>query len=472
MDTRNWKRNTINLRTGIRLDPKNVRLETTDAKVEADIMEDLFANEDALGLAEGICAIGYLTHETPIVVRRSGDDVVVEGNRRIAALKAIQNPMLVPDFSNRISALLKRYPDHPKVIKVEVLVAPSQDDADELIAAIHTGNLRRAWTPARQAAFFQAQIDAGRKYEDLVKRYPTSDVKKFVFRAHVINRFKAAKYPNPELQDFVSSSRFKKGLSTLTRVYEAKEFKKLTGLKMEDDGSFSMSVSVTEFDAIAAVIVKDMCEGSLNTRTLNKVKDNPRFIQLMNDIRAVAGSAADSSAAKKQDSPAGPSTGKTGGGSDATTPQRPRVSKDKYLNVSRVTIPASYGEGFKQTVEELSTTDVQRRPATAFLLMRAALEKGIKSFSETKGIDIKQSNNQQGYVYLRHCLDWLSEHARKNGDRGVTQVVSNMNKLVYYTISKDKLNAVNHNHKFYVTADEAIDMWKSVVSLLEYVVKP
>jgi len=446
-----------------------VRLETADAKVEADIMEDLFANEGALGLVEGICAVGYLTHETPIVVKRDGANVVVEGNRRIAALKAMQNPMLVPDFSNRISALLKRYPDHPEVSEVDALVAPSQDEADQIIAAIHTGNLRRPWTPSRQAAFFQAQIDASRKYEELVKRYPTSDVRKFVFRAHVVNRFKSIKYPSPELQDFVASSRFKKGLSTLTRVYEAKRFRELTGLKMEDDGSFSTTGSDDEFDAMAAVIVRDMDKGSLNTRTLNTVRDNERFNQLLTDMRAAAG-ATTKPVAESGSSKA--TSGKKDGDSSATTSRRPATPKDKYLNVSRLKIPETYGEGFKQTIQELSTTDVRHRPATAFLLMRSALEKGIKSLAEAEGIDIRKSSNQGGYVYLRHCMNWLSEYAKTKGDRWVTQVVSNMDKLVYYTVSQDKLNAVNHNHKLFVTPDEAVEMWKSVVSLLEYAVKP
>lgn len=469
MDTRSWEQERLDLRTGIRLDSKNVRLETADVEVEADIMEDLFANEGALGLVEGICAIGYLTHEIPIVVKRGGTNVVVEGNRRMAALKAMQIPMLVPDFSNRISALLRQYPDHPRVSEVDALVAPSQEEADQIIAAIHTGNLRRPWTPSRQAAFFQAQIDGGREYQDLVKRYPTSDVRKFVFRAHVVNRFRSAKYPSPELQDFAASSKFRKGLSTLTRVYEAKKFRELTGLKMEDDGSFSMTVSDDEFDAIAAVIVRDMSKGSLNTRTLNTVKENPRFDQLLTDMGTAAGLTAMSSA---EPAPSEATSGKRGSGAAATTDRRPRPSKDRYLNVSRLKIPETYGEGFKQTLEELSTTDVQHRPATAFLLMRSALEKGVKSLADVKGIDIKKSNNQNGYVYLRDCLDWLSKYAQKNGDRWVIQVVSNMSKLVYYTISQDKLNAVNHNHKFVVTPDEAIGMWKSVVSLLEYAVKP
>ncbi|MDY5506146.1 MAG: hypothetical protein SPG17_04750, partial [Schaalia hyovaginalis] len=95
----------------VHLDPKNVRLEVADAKVEADIIEDLFANEDALGLVEGICKVGYLTHETPVVLKRGGKYVMVEGNRRLAALKAIQNPMLVPDYQARISTLAALLPD-------------------------------------------------------------------------------------------------------------------------------------------------------------------------------------------------------------------------------------------------------------------------------------------------------------------------------------------------------------------------
>lgn len=152
-------------------------------------MEDLFANEDALSLVEGICKIGYLTHETPVVVKRRGKYVMVEGNRRLAALKAIQNPMLVPDYQTRIAALAALLPDRSILLKVRVMIAPNQADADQLIAAIHTGNLRRPWTPGRQAAFFQAQIDAGREYKDLLVRYPTIDVRKFVFRAHIINLF-------------------------------------------------------------------------------------------------------------------------------------------------------------------------------------------------------------------------------------------------------------------------------------------
>ena len=472
MDTSVWERLTLDVKDEIRLDPHNVRLETTTPKVEADIMEDLFANEGALQLVEGICKIDFLTHEVPVVVRRGDDHVVVEGNRRIAALKAMQNPLLVPDYTNRIRALLEKHPEYPRIAEVEVMLAPSQDEADQLIAAIHTGNQRRSWTPTRQAAFFQAQIDAGRDYSDLVERYPTSDVPRYVLRARVVNCLKGIKYRSPELQDYVASKRFRKGLSTLARVLESREFQELTGLELAEDGSMKLSVSPRQFATMGRVIVGGMSEGSLNTRTLNRVRGNPRFTQLMNDMRntvappmAIAETKV-AEASTKRDTKEATKT-------KAATSRRPRKSQDKYMNVSRLAIPEGYGEGFKQAIWELSVTDVTSRPASAFLLMRAALEKGIKSLAEARGKDIRGTkHNAQGFVYLSHCMNWLSDVASRSGDSWVRQVVSNMSKLVYYGISKDKLDAVNHNHKLYVTTEEAIDMWRSVVSLLEYVVKP
>lgn len=81
----------------MRLDPRNVRLDLPEGVPESDIVQDLFTNEKALALVEGITKVGLMTHEVPIVVERDGELTVVEGNRRDAALKAIQNPYLAPD---------------------------------------------------------------------------------------------------------------------------------------------------------------------------------------------------------------------------------------------------------------------------------------------------------------------------------------------------------------------------------------
>lgn len=72
LDTSSWQRLTLRVQNELSLDPENVRLETTSAQVAADIIEDLFDNENAFDLVDAIAKIGYLTHEIPIVVKRKG----------------------------------------------------------------------------------------------------------------------------------------------------------------------------------------------------------------------------------------------------------------------------------------------------------------------------------------------------------------------------------------------------------------
>lgn len=511
LDTSQWKEAKLDVLKEVHLDPKNVRLEIADAKVEADIIEDLFVNEDALGLVEGICKVGYLTHETPVVLKRHGKYVMVEGNRRLAALKAIQNPMLVPDYQARISALAALLPDRSSLSKIRVMIAPNQTQADQLIAAIHTGNLRKAWTPSRQAAFFQAQIDAGRKLKELLVRYPTIDVRKFVFRAHIINLFKSVKYDDAELQDFLATKKWARGLSTLARIYESKEFLELTGLEMQDDGRVTKTVSGPVFKSIATTIVQGMYDENINTRSLNSIK-SPRYTQLMGELRRIVAdsnareeargtsnseppggatsgasgevphraaradgsSSTGTGASSESDSPTGSASGGTGGTATKQSIAR-KKKKLKNLDLGQVRVPDIYPEALKLLLGELSEIDVQKFPNATFLMIRAVLEKSIKAFAEAKSIDIKGTgNSQNGRVQLGHALTWLLEYVKSNGPKYLIQVVEGVRtgKLVTYTNSSDSLNALNHNHHFKVDADQAFAMWSSIDSIMRHLMKP
>lgn len=477
LNTAAWPELELSVLTGIQLDPKNVRLETTNAQVEADILEDLFANEDALGLVDAISKVGYLTHETPIVVKRRGKYVVVEGNRRIAALKAIQNPMLVPKYQSRVSAYAKAIPNVKALAKIRVMVAPNQAAAEELIAAIHTGNLRRAWSPARQAAFFQAQIDGGRKYADLLRRYPTIDVKAFVFRSHIVNLFRKTDYDDPAIKDFMNTKEWKKGLSTLSRIYESKQFLDLTGLVMDDKGVLHRALTDDQMKAVATNVVEGIKVGDLNTRSINTIR-SPRFTRLMAELKDLVG------APSPTPPPAGPTPTprkKTAGGPGPTppakrqpTPKPPAKAKAHFLPVGHLAVPTQYPSAVRLHLEELSYLDIQKYPNTTFLALRALLEKSIKSYADAKNIDIKASNNTQGYVQLRHALTWFGTYLIANGPKPLIQPVNQLRngKLVNYTASNDALNAINHNHHFCVDPDEVLNCWNSMDSIMRELMKP
>ncbi|WP_344217855.1 hypothetical protein [Kribbella sancticallisti] len=481
----------------IHLDTKNVRLETTSTQVEADIIEDLFVNEDAFGLVLGISQIGYLTHEVPIVVKRGTKYVVVEGNRRVAALKAIQNPMIVPEFEARVATAIKNIPDVRALSTITVKIAPNQSQADQLIAALHTSNPRRPWTPTRQAAFFQAQIDAGRTYKQLLTRYPTVDVRRFVFRGYMVNLFKGIDYREPALDDFLDSKSWRRGLSALARIFESKEFADITGIGMDDNGVLTKSISDKTFAAMATVIVRGMLDGNINTRSLNTV-NTPRFSALMSELRQLA----EDGVSRGLDEVAGP--GGDPGGDTPQQPQKqpPKVSepptggtpqpkpqvpkkptvvkpppkpKTKYIDLGQIQVPDSYPLALKTHYEELSQIEIQRFPNATFLMLRAILEKSIKAFADENNIDIKSSgNNTKGFVQLGHALTWLLDYVKAQGATSLIQPIEGVRSgtLVNFTASSDALNAVNHNHKFRVDPDEVLHMWNSIEPILRYVMKP
>lgn len=479
LNTSDWPEKKLNVLRGLHLDPRNVRLDI-DPKVEADILEDLFINENALGLVEAICKVGYLTHDVPVAIKRDGEYVMVEGNRRLAALKAIQNPALVPTHQARIENLVKNLKNRASLSNIRVMVAPDQNAADQLVAAIHTSNLRRRWGAARQAAFFQAQVDSGKKLKTLVARYPTIDVKQFVRRALIVNEFRNAKLKDPALRDFFTTKQWKSGLSVLNRIYPSRDFQALTGFSMDDEGKLSKSISQAKFNKIAEIIIQGMKSGDLNTRSLNTVR-SLRFTMLIDELRDVveprpqAGKGSKKTGEKAKGTK-GKQTGDAtqGKGDDGTSPARSRPGRKKrYLvELSQIDVPDSYPHATRECLQELSAIDMQRFPNAAFLLMRASLEKSIKAFAEAKGADIRGVGNEQGRVQLGHALKWLLQYAQKEGPPSIIQPIQRVRdgKLVYMA-SGDSLNAVNHNHEFSVDPDEALAMWGALDPLMRYVVK-
>jgi hypothetical protein len=487
LDMSTWDEKTLDVISDLKLDPKNIRLESATNAVEADIMADLFANEQAFSLVEGIATAGYLTHEIPIVVLRDGKYIVVEGNRRLAALKAIQNPLLVTEFTSQIKAVSKGV-NKASLKKIQVKVAPNQEQADELIATLHTSNARRAWGPVRQAAFFQAQIDAGRTYKWLVSHYPLIKVRKFVFRSRILTLFKKVKYADPAHRDYFNTAKGKKGLSTLARVYESQDFLDMTGISMNANGVLTRKVSNATFKQLATVIVAGMVDESLNTRSLNSVT-SPRFGQLMKELATICKVDPKSPIYETPQPPpsgggptaGGPANPPPGGGpkTKTTTPSGktnppPKPAKVHYLDLSQLKVPTSYPTGLRLQVEELSHIDIQAMPNTAFLAFRAVLEKSIKALAEEKSETIANKKHPGAFVQLKDCLDWLLDYAKQHGPKAIQQPIISVTSgsIVNFDTTTSAMNANNHNHHFVVDPDKALNMWHSIESIVRYALKP
>ncbi|MFJ4564313.1 hypothetical protein ACIP4U_11445 [Streptomyces caelestis] len=510
IDMSAWEEINVDVVDELELDPKNVRLELLDSAPESDIIQDLFHNEKALTLVESICKVGLLTHEVPIAIRRADQLVVVEGNRRVAALKAIQNPFLAPEHQARI-AKARQGVNLDALRRISVKVAPNEDEANQLIAAIHTGNQRVSWSPTRQAAFFQAQIDAGKSPEYLIAHYPTVEVKKFIIRSQILNLFRDVNYQDESLKDYVRSRTFP--VSVLARLYNNEEFLLLAQIRIdEQSASVRLESDRSQFGKLAEKIVGDIKTKLINTRTLNSTKSKS-YTGYMDELRelifshaqsgktpptgmsapqpASGGSTAPRSATtsaaspnppRAPMSPTPPKAVQSGTSASNQPPQSQQTAQAKepspnYLNLSQIKIDPSYPPAIRKLCEELAVINVKKFPNATLDLLRTFLEKAIKAYAEKLGVDLKAYAGQQGgggFVQLGHCLTWLEGHLKTTGKTAFLQVIKKVrgNGVGSYIPTVDHMNAINHNHHVFATADEVKACWDGMEGLIRVMLKP
>ena len=504
IDMSTWQNVEADVIGELRLDPRNVRLEIPPHGVpEADIIHDLFANEKAFALVEAIAQVGYLTHELPIVVVRDGQMVVVEGNRRLAALKAIQNPYLAPEYRARILKVVPRIPNRDSLKKIEVKVAPSQDEADQLIAAL-SGNQRVAWTPTRQAAFFQAQIDSGKTLKQLLEQYPTIDVREFVIRSEMLDLFRSVRYSDPSLKDYVAGRRFP--LSTLARLYEYDKFQELARISVDHErASVTLRGSKKQFAKLAEKIISDIKLRRIDTRVLNSTQSFT-YKTYMDELRDLVneteelddtpgssgegGSDHQSSGGAGQAQPGASHGGQKGSNSGNATGTggstgapgstnsggqgtgKAKSGPSNYLDTNG--LDASGFPPIGMILSELSMINVNRFPNATFDLLRTFLEKTIKAYAAKLGQEIKKSSNQSGFVYLSNALIWLEEYVKTTGHTSLIQVVQKIRagKIEGYISSKTHMDAINHNHEIFATTGDVRECWTTMKALLSFMLKP
>ena len=87
-------------------DPSNPRLAEFDvSEQEPEIIRVLWETMDVRELVLSIAASGYFRHEPIIVAREGNQNVVIEGNRRLAAVKLLLNPNIVKDMKVSVPSI-------------------------------------------------------------------------------------------------------------------------------------------------------------------------------------------------------------------------------------------------------------------------------------------------------------------------------------------------------------------------------
>lgn len=126
--------------SSLTLDPANVRIRAVTVD-ETAILNYLYLNDDVDDLAHGILRDGYIDNEIPVVIKTTMGYTVMEGNRRVSALKGLLNPAVVPARKQNLERLLRRYPGNDIPAEIRVMVAPDVESVMRLIANERVGGV-------------------------------------------------------------------------------------------------------------------------------------------------------------------------------------------------------------------------------------------------------------------------------------------------------------------------------------------
>lgn len=151
--------------------PESLRHETVSQEELAVYIDQHY---DALRVAQSIERHGFFVSEPLIGIRQRDRYIVVEGNRRLVALKALSQPELREKLQRQTPGW-SRLQSIPEDVLIPVVVVSQRDDVDALLGFRHISGIE-PWEPYAQARFIVELVERNADFgvvADIVGRSET-----------------------------------------------------------------------------------------------------------------------------------------------------------------------------------------------------------------------------------------------------------------------------------------------------------
>lgn len=478
------------------LDLENYRIPTRRGD-EASALKYLFASENVMGAALLILRDGYFDNEVPIVISEDvgpgkNQYVVLEGNRRVSALKALNDPTLIPGHENDVRTLLKRYAveaqDLPK--KIRVLVAVNRSTAAPHIARLHTGLSKKPWSLDQQATFYYSLLDDETTVEGVKAQYPGVNVVRFIKMA-VMRRFLAATpFSDHSLRQYAASDDLR--MSAFEYAYRNKDIAAAIGVAFNKDGTLVPATLSTEKIAanlhkkeLSALefILAEFRAGRLNTRSQEFKKTSAEHEKLLANI---ADTVVPSSAQGLNSYSHPPTVSKTSSETPVAPNERGSNSSPSTSDHAPTTALAVSGRGpnhpdTKDTLDlsglsyetaplnlklryfELRRISLSNLPTATSMLLRSILEATIKVHFESSPTPV---SGELSAVFAQVARSYSSAKALRNTINSIQSGNAQRRGSIQW------FNLITHSSDASLDADDVREAWKLVGPLLRHLLRP
>ncbi len=250
-----------------RIDPALHQTQAISEILQAERIGDRIG-EKVYSLAKSICELGSVDPSERLIVianpQSPGRYIVLDGNRRVTALKLLTEPTLLDrddigipaSLNRRMHALRNEYRIDDISTRIDVALAESREEARPFILLKHTGALdgagRSSWSPMQQARF----EDAG-SYK-------------------LLTRLRVDGLLNSQTLDQLDSSEF--AISTFERAAGSSEFTNRFGGRIATD-AYDEGSNPTRALFGWARVANDTASSQITSRTIQKSEDVAGYLE-------------------------------------------------------------------------------------------------------------------------------------------------------------------------------------------------
>ena len=467
-----WSRKKIAVTT-LQLDTLNPRLPLAKQNLtQNEVITELVKHDNVYALAQNIASAGYFSFEPLVVVKEKHGTVVLEGNRRLAALKLLLNPELASGTEvKKFRTLSEKI--HPPITKIDVVVAPNRTQAYSYIRSRHIGNgAVEKWTPIQQARFYADRLEAGTPIEVIAQEdsLNSSEVLKLLRIDKLYALARSMELPDSVRQKVDDPRKFP--ITTVERLADSPDFRKALGLEQDKNDIFRITLSPDEFKKGYSRVISDVARGKVTSRKHNSNLEIKKYVQTLGP---------DKPNLRKKDNVTADDIINSG------VPQplrktRKKVKKKKSTTVGKSILPKELkctldDDRVHDIFKELKGLSVATYPNADAILLRSLLEMSMYRYLLDRNLlkDVKThvtKNRRQsvGRNWVPTLKEMLSYSIKERtipldakANQAITKLLSDRNS----PLSIDGMNGFTHNNYLTPTESELRALMTRIRPILE-----
>ena len=461
----NWTPKSVRVADTI-LDPENPRIPpapSTPAQLE--LIRLFCIHYDVYSLAKSMTEDGYFPDERIVVTEQDGSYIVLEGNRRITALKVLMNPDLAPDEMKSKFQRLGEVVERKVIAQCDALVAPSRNAATKLILEKHTQQSVLSWSPLMKAEFYRKMTEQGISSVEISKQYniTPSSVQGFLRTSRIYRIALGADLPS-HVRELVSDPQ-KFPITNLERIYDNWEARKI--LTLSDDLE-TVSCSPSAFRKALNRMVSDIATGEKDSRSLDNA----------GNIREYAKQIAEDAQIKEIDDKIKIETiFPQHQVYPYPLPQKPHLKATRSTRQSKglfglndIPFRLTGASSLRRLYDELRGLPVKSYPNTSAILLRVFTDKAVRHFLKRKGqksISVGRQTKKLVDATFGEILDFLCEKSNPLlGDENVKKAVRSFKSSPSFR-SLSTLNSIIHSEELSFSEPQARDLFPNLEGLLK-----